>query len=383
MRYWLYRPRIFAWKGSALPACLIAPFVRTLRSRYGVAVSHAEAHHTLALLLLILLLAACEVPEVPQVRIVIGSSPIPATPPIMGQVPATPLATAPVFAGPKDLGAFAESNAYRELPEITVSTAASLVVGPGHTGAVLSSRTIPVDSTVKVLARDADGAWLLVLDGGEIGWLPTLYSRTGTSTLSLPTVPIDIQAECARFLGAVTAAGHPWENTNYGPVLATVTVFKTRADAQPVELALETDGSAHSTITAPARLSVASAGELLFLSTTLTDVPAGTTITLRASGLEEEAAILYVAYFASSCPNKIAATIDLKGFEFIYVQVAPNLDAAEVGRIYQPDEPFYPTALSPDHLWVYVTLTNGVTGWIAREFVVSPQLLDSLPERAS
>jgi SH3-like domain-containing protein len=83
-----------------------------------------------------------------------------------------------------------------------------------------------------------------------------------------------------------------------------------------------------------------------------------------------------------SSPPLVTAHINLRGYDFIYVQSQPGLDASEVGRVTDPAMEFAALALSEDSNWVYIRLPNSTEGWVAKEFVVSGGNLNTLPNMA-
>ncbi|MBA3530494.1 MAG: hypothetical protein H0T73_01045 [Ardenticatenales bacterium] len=82
-------------------------------------------------------------------------------------------------------------------------------------------------------------------------------------------------------------------------------------------------------------------------------------------------------------PSGVTAHIDLKEFEFVYVQQGPGEDFDEASRVDDPSIPFEALARSTDGAWIFVHLQDGTPGWILREFVVSDASVDLLPSYES
>lgn len=144
---------------------------------------------------------------------------------------ATPISresSAPVF----------ETEAYQQLPEIVVSVESALVASPSHPTSYLPSEPIPAGQRVRVLGADKNAAWLLVLHGDTLGWIPSFYSGTSVGTLKPAVVVAPVPSECARFLDIVLRPEQEWVSTAGGSIVVQGMLYRPQPEAEEGEAAL-------------------------------------------------------------------------------------------------------------------------------------------------
>ena len=118
---------------------------------------------------------------------------------------------------------------YTRLPEITLASPVRLVASPSHPTAYLSSDPIPAGRKVQVIGADENMAWLLVLNGQMLGWMPAFIAETGVAKLTPAVVFEPLDGECIQFLGATFDIDKTWTNVSRGDFYVLGSIYRPKA----------------------------------------------------------------------------------------------------------------------------------------------------------
>lgn len=121
---------------------------------------------------------------------------------------------------------------YQELPVLTVGTEFNLVASPAHPTSYLSNDAVAAGETVQMIGADQSAAWLLVMHNNQLGWMPSIYSRTNVATLKPAIIIEPLSAKCARYLGASFTADETWTSTMQGAAYLIGSIYLPKVSKQ-------------------------------------------------------------------------------------------------------------------------------------------------------
>ncbi len=196
-----------------------------------------------------------------------------------------------------------KSLPYAELPEIKLATAATLVASPSHPASYLSTEELPAGTTLQVLGRDENAAWLLVSHENSLGWIPSFFSGTNVGTLETAIVVEPLSAQCTKYLGATATIDEPWQSTVDGAVIVVGSILRTdtNTDFSAASLSIEIDGRGTAVDSDYLHTPLTPSSSVVFFAYSITNLQEGDSIGFAVSDGGEEAAVLQAAFFSNSC----------------------------------------------------------------------------------
>lgn len=142
-----------------------------------------------------------------------------------------------------------EALPYDALPQVKLGANVTLIASPAEPDSTLSSDVLPSGSTVELVGKDANGAWLLVLHNGEtLGWMPVNYAQTSVGNIA-PAIVVNSEtpdANCARYINSITDPDSPWVSDYTGSVFVVGSIYRQQVqegfDAAELRIALRGGG---------------------------------------------------------------------------------------------------------------------------------------------
>lgn len=282
--------------------------------------------------------------------------------------------------------ALEETTAYQTLPEIALASSASVIATPLHPASYLDAPPIPAGTLVRVVARDNDASFLLVLHENKLNWIAAIAAGF-VGNLDAPVVSEAPQGNCAGFLGASRASGETWRRSVGGPVAVHSLIYRPQPIGEsPMLTVTETGQTLQPSIHHPLR---AGAGEVVEITGSLADAPADSPITLQTTGLEGEPAVFQAVFMTDDCavagetlsaaPAQATGVITADG---LAVWSAPgDVSNVAIGLLAMNDS-IALTGSATDgagRLWWRILLPSGEVGWVEEAGVAETGCLECVP----
>lgn len=198
---------------------------------------------------------------------------------------------------------------YTRLPEIALASPVQLVASPSHPTAYLSSDPIPAGRKVQVIGADENMAWLLVLDGEMLGWMPAFFSATniGALTPAITFEPLD--GECTQYLGATFDADETWTSTSRGDLYILGTIYRPQAGTRfsNAALSIQVSGGGAAVDSDYLHTLLTRNSAVIFFAYSVRDAQRNSRIGFNANGLGGEEVLFQTLFFRNTC----AGTVDL------------------------------------------------------------------------
>jgi hypothetical protein len=189
---------------------------------------------------------------------------------------------------------------YDELPQITVSSETELSLASSNENGTFPGVSLrPGDSTY-LLGQDKNGAWLLVMYRGTLGWIPSILSGFETSTQNLVTVPETRLNPCKTFLGVTSRAGADWESPNAGVILVEGYLYRSvKEKNKDITVSFINRNASKTVLANISRTALEKGGEILYFSSQLDAVQKGARIALEVKGTAS--APVQASFYSNSC----------------------------------------------------------------------------------
>lgn len=316
----------------------------------------------------------------------------PAATPTLAPVQATPVAVtatsdpSPTAGTTAGQPALEESAAYQSLPEIVLASSASIIATPLQPASYLDAPPIPAGTRVRVVARDNDASFLLVLHENKLNWIAAIAAGF-VGNLDAPVVSEAPQGNCAGFLGAARAPGETWRRPVGGPVAVHSLIYRPQPlAAAPMLTVIETGETLQPSSHHPLR---AGAGEVVEISGSLADAPADSPITLQTGGLEGEATVFQAVFMTDDCALA-AETLSAAPAQATGVVTADGLPVwSEPGEannttigLLALNDSIALTGSATDgagRQWWRILLPSGEAGWVEEAGVAEAGCLECVP----
>lgn len=136
-----------------------------------------------------------------------------------------------------------ESPSPPDLPMMTLAVDVDLIASPSHASSYLGTETVKAGETVDVIGRDTSSAYLLVVHGDEVGWVPSILSRDNIGNL-IPQIVVDpLPPSCTKYVDAVFDPEQEWASTIEGNMLVAGSILRPQVEAgfDATTLTLEID----------------------------------------------------------------------------------------------------------------------------------------------
>jgi len=201
------------------------------------------------------------------------------------------------------------TDAYKQLPEITISIESALLASPNHPTAYLPSDPIPAGGQVRLLGIDSNGAWLLVLHNNTMGWIPSFYSNTSIGTLKVAVVGDPLSGRCVRYLGGMITPDEVWVSGTSGPVAVQGLIYRPEPaeSNEAASLAIEIEGAGEVVTPETTLAPVAGSQQVYLFTFAAEDLEAQSRIKLRLMGIEHEPLAFQAAFFSTTCSGETSS----------------------------------------------------------------------------
>lgn len=205
------------------------------------------------------------------------------------------------------------SLSYDQLPEVIVSIQSFMVASPSHPEALIPSDPIPAGGRVRLVGRDSDGAWLLVMYKNVIGWIPVFYATSGISTLDLAIVHETLLHNCTTFLGTTLAPEEVWVSQDGGNMVAQGIIHSLQRIQQPEDslLTVEVEGNGKVGNVEIDRTVLSPNGEALVFTADLEDLQPNSEVHFNLTSVENLPMLFRATFYSNDCQDYIAAQAQL------------------------------------------------------------------------
>lgn len=308
-----------------------------------------------------------------------------------------------------------EFLAYKDLPEIKVWAYAPLVPAPSHPYSYLPVDPIPGGESVRVIARDSDGAWLLVLYGNIVGWMPSVFSGSGVGALQLVEVATSTSEECTSYLGATLGPDEMWLSSTNGKVTVKGIVYRPQLKERfgASSLAVEIGGTGRVIESDSNLVALSESSEVILLTFVLEDLHLDSRIGFRFPGFANEPFSFLAAFFDDECPDdegrQVAAPppaskVTRSAYEptstpivvtrgpgqgsssaqavveadVLNVRDGPGTHYAKIDKVQKGDR-LVVHGRNQAADWLKIATPGGKNGWVAAEYVKATRLVSSFP----
>lgn len=279
-----------------------------------------------------------------------------------------------------------ETAAYQLLPERVIVSPARVIATPLHPASYLDVPPIPNGETVRVVGRDNDGSFFLVLYENKLNWIPAIYTEF-SSNLDVPVISESPQANCAGFLGAAREPGETWRNPTTGSLAVRSLVYRPQPlENVPVLSVLESG----QTLEPTARHSLGSdGGEVMEFTGSLNDIPADDPITLQPVGLDSEPSVFQAVFLTDDCTlaAETLSAAPAQASAVVSVDTLPvwgdpgDVQNTTIGQLVRGDT-LALTGMSNDsggRRWWRILLPSGEAGWVEESGVEESGCLECVP----
>ncbi len=362
-------------------ACLVVSFILPgLLAACGGGQQPVDAERVSTLVAAALTATAASPPTPPPVTDVPQATEVPptATPPMPTVVPepsAAPTDTATPEPPPTQMQ-LEETDAYQSLPEKVLVSPASIIATPLQPASYLDLPPIPTGERVRVVARDNDGSFILVLHNNSLNWIPAITAGF-IGNLDVPTVSEAPQGNCAGFLGAARMPGETWANQTGGRISVRSLIYRPLPVSDSPSLMVAETGqrmepSSRHTLTT-------GRGEVLEFVGSLGDVAANSPITLQTVGLEGEPSAYQAVFTIDDCAiaAETLSSMPTQAIASVAVDDLPVWSEPEsttntiIGQLALGDKlALTGSAIGTDgRTWWRILLPSGEAGWVEESAV--------------
>jgi len=197
---------------------------------------------------------------------------------------------------------------YDELPTITVATAVQLVASPSHPTSYLEDGEIASGTKVRLIGADEDAAWLLVLDDGQLGWMPTIFSETNVGAIRPAIVGEPLSDKCFKVAGVLTEINEPWPSNINGAALVVGSLYRPAVgdDFDEATLVLNFSGPGSVVASDYVHTPLTSADALALFAFSVAELSDGSAITFELQGSGDESPAFQAIIFEDVCRGQPA-----------------------------------------------------------------------------
>jgi hypothetical protein len=280
----------------------------------------------------------------------------------------------------------AETTAYQLLPQKVLVAPALVIATPLQPASYLDAPPIAKGETVRVVARDNDGSFLLVLYDGKLNWISAIAAGF-VGNLDVPVISEAPKTNCASFLGAARAPGEAWHNPAGGALAVRSLVYRPQPLGNaPVLSVLESGQKLEPTAKHPL---TAGGGEVVEFSGQLYDTPADLPITLQPVGMESEPSVFQAVFLTDDCsmaaetlavaPAQASAVVST-GPVPVWTDPGDSKNTV-IGQLEEGDT-LALTGASNDsggRQWWRILLPAGEVGWVEESGVEESGCLECVP----
>lgn len=196
---------------------------------------------------------------------------------------------------------------YTRLPEIALASPVQLVASPSHPTAYLSSDPIPAGRKVQVIGADENMAWLLVLDGEMLGWMPAFFSATNIGALT-PAVTFEpLDGECTQYLGATFDADEAWTSASRGDLYILGSIYRPQAGTRfsNAALSIQVSGGGAAVDSDYLHTPLTRNSAVIFFAYSVRDAQRNSRIGFNVSGLGGEEVLIQSLFFRNTCVGAV------------------------------------------------------------------------------
>jgi hypothetical protein len=284
-----------------------------------------------------------------------------------------------------------EAPAVEQLPAIAVSVESILLASPSHPTSYLPLAPVPTGDQVRVVGTDPDGAWLLVLYGTTMGWIPSFYSTSGISTLELVVIE-PFSETCTSYLGATTSSEESWLSPVSGNIIVQGTLYRPQPEGPPEEasVALEVEGQGQVTDSKVNHMPLGTAGELVLFTVVVEGVQPDSQFEFQWINIgEDEPFAVQTAFLSSICPYPFDNSTDAGLITGVITSSELNMRSGP-GVEYDPPVGIlrggekvtilgYSTSMDGVKWW-QARSPSGELGWVNSDYVEESGCVECVPE---
>ncbi|MFZ4663501.1 MAG: hypothetical protein ACOYNY_41230 [Caldilineaceae bacterium] len=196
-----------------------------------------------------------------------------------------------------------QSLPYDQLPEITIATEVTLIASPSQPTSELPFEPIPAGATAQVIGTDQDAAWLLVLYNDQVGWLPTVFSRTNVATLQSAMTFEPLTSDCAKYIDATVGLAQEWTSTTEGSLLVLGSLYRPQSvtDFTDASLSIAIEGSGTVVDADYLHTPLTPTSAIVFFAYEIDDLQKGDLLRFQVENPNNEPLAFQAAYFSASC----------------------------------------------------------------------------------
>lgn len=200
-----------------------------------------------------------------------------------------------------------EALPYTSLPEISIASPVQLVASPSHPTSYLSSDALPAGSKVQVIGADANMAWLLVLHGEMLGWIPAFFSATniGTLTPAITFEPLD--GKCTQYLGATFDVDEVWTSASRGDLYILGSIYRPQAGTRfsNAALSIQINGGGAAVDSDYLHTPLTRNSAVIFFAYSVRDAQRNSRIDFNANDLGRETVLFQSLFFRNTCTGSV------------------------------------------------------------------------------
>ncbi|MCE7981589.1 MAG: hypothetical protein DYG89_10375 [Caldilinea sp. CFX5] len=192
---------------------------------------------------------------------------------------------------------------YEQLPEITIATEVTLIASPSQPTSELPFEPIPAGATAQVIGTDQDAAWLLVLYNDQVGWLPTVFSRTNVATLQSAMTFEPLTSDCAKYIDATVDLAQEWTSTTEGSLLVLGSLYRPQSatDFTDASLSIAIEGSGTVVDADYLHTPLTPTSAIVFFVYKIDDLQKGDLLRFQVANPTNEPLAFQATYFSASC----------------------------------------------------------------------------------
>lgn len=196
-----------------------------------------------------------------------------------------------------------ESLPYDKLPQITTAANVRLVASPAHLAAELNLDPIPVGETVQVVGTDSNAASLLVLHDNQLGWMPTIFSRSNVGNLNAAVVVEPLPADCTTYLGEFGALDENVILDEDGSLYVRGTIYRPQGtnDFADAALTLQIDGESGPISSDYVHTPLTESSRLILFGFAVDDAESGASFSFDFADPSGEGIFFQAVLFAQTC----------------------------------------------------------------------------------
>jgi hypothetical protein len=197
---------------------------------------------------------------------------------------------------------------YNELQPMVVSTAIDLAASPSHPDAYLPGRMVQANQKLYLVGRDQNSAWLLVIDQGRLGWIPSVYSSIGVGTLNLTTISKARLEACTGYLGSILRLHDVWESNLTGMTIVQGLLYRSPAQASSgeMDLSLQIEETGQEHLLSIDSTYMETGGQIVSFTAILEGMEQGYHVKFRSNDVSAGSIPFAASFFNGDCSQAIA-----------------------------------------------------------------------------